>query len=363
MVVKSFTLSDFKSLVSISLLTALLLSSFLISGCSSLYILRAAYEEGKILWRREPIEEVLQRPDLDPEAREKLKMVLAVREYARDTLKLRVRGSFASYSFVDRPVLSYVLMAAPKTDLNPYTWWFPFVGRVPYKGFFSEEAAKTEAAQFLAQGYDTHIRTAPAFSTLGWFDDPLLAHLLRYDKVTLAKVIFHELLHNTLFVKRAVDFNESLANFVGNRAAILFFRDRHGEGSPEYRTAIKGWEEELEFSAFIAEVVRSLQDLYAKDLAMREKLGLREKIFSHSQEKWARRMENRPTHQYGAYSKLEVNNAVVAHYLLYLRELALFESLYEAQGRDLARFVELTGRSLERDGDPFDAVRSRLRGR
>lgn len=361
---KSLTLSNLKSFVSTPLLTAFLLSACLVSGCSSLYILRAAYEEGKILWRREPIEEVLQRPDLDPETREKLRLVLAVREYARDSLKLRVRGSFSSTSFVDRPVLSYVLMAAPKTDLNPHTWWFPFVGRVPYKGFFSEEAAKAEAGQFQARGYDTTIRTAPAFSTLGWFDDPLLAHLLRYDKVTLAKLIFHELLHSTLFVSGAVDFNESLANFVGNRAAVLFFRDRYGEGSPGHRTAVNAWEEELEFSAFIAEVARSLQDLYAKDLAMGEKLALREEIFSQSREKWARRIENRPMHQYRAYSKLEVNNAVVAHYLLYLRELPLFESLYEAQGKDLVPSVQLVSEAIKkRSGDPFESIRELLRGR
>ncbi len=196
------------------LLAICLLSALLFSGCSPAYILQAALEQGRILWRREPIESVLQRPELDPETKDKLRLVLAVREYARDTLKLNVGGSYASYSYVDRPVLSYVLTAAPKTDLAPYTWWFLFVGHVPYKGFFSEAAAKVEAESFHVQSYDTYIRAAPAFSTLGWFDDPLLAHLLKYDRVTLAEVIFHELLHSTLFVKGAVDFNESLANFV-----------------------------------------------------------------------------------------------------------------------------------------------------
>jgi len=144
--------SSLKSLLSISLL-----SLFLLSGCSPFYVMRAAYEESKILWRREPIERLLKTPDLEPEAREKFKLVLAVREYARDSLKLKVGGSYASYSYVDRPVLSYVLMAAPKTDLKPYTWWYFFVGRVPYKGLFSEEAAKAEAERF-------HARSTPPTS-------------------------------------------------------------------------------------------------------------------------------------------------------------------------------------------------------
>ncbi|MGH7771590.1 MAG: aminopeptidase [Candidatus Binatia bacterium] len=346
------------------LLALSLISVFLLSGCSPFYVLQAAYEQGKILWRRESIERVLQKPDLDSETKEKLKLVLAVREYAGESLGLRVGGSYASYSYVDRPVVSYVLMAAPKTDLDPYTWWFLFVGRVPYKGFFSEQAAKTEAESLHAQGYDTYVRTAPAYSTLGWFDDPLLKHLLRYDKITLAEVIFHELLHSTLFVKGAVDFNESLANFVGNRAAILFFRDRYGEGSPEHLRANQAWEEELEFSLFIAEMVRSLRDLYGKkDVAEEEKLRLREEIFSRSQKEWSRRIESRPAHQYRGFGKQNVNNAVIAHYLLYVKDLALFESLYQARGKDLPRLLELIEKSIPNSSNPFDAVRELLHKR
>ncbi len=151
-----------------------------ISGCSPFYVIRAAYEEGKILWRREPIPEYLEKPELGADTQDKLKLVLAVREYARDVLKLNVGGSYSSYSYVDRPDLTYILTAAPRTELRPYTWWFLIVGRVPYKGYFSKEDAATAAKELESEGYDTNIRTSAAFSTLGWFDDPLLAHLLRY---------------------------------------------------------------------------------------------------------------------------------------------------------------------------------------
>jgi len=340
-----------------SLFSACLLSTVFLAGCSPFYILRAAYEEGKILWRREPIESVLQRPDLDPEMQEKLKLVLAVRDYARDSLKFRVGGSYASYSYVDRTALTYVFMAVPKTDLTPYTWWFLFVGNVPYKGFFSEQAAKAESESFQAKGYDTFIRTAPAFSTLGWFDDPLLSHLLKYDKATLAQLIFHELFHNTLFVSGRVDFNESLANFIGNRAAILFFRDRYGEGSAEHQRALQAWQEGLEFSAFIDEVSRSLKDLYGRDIAEEEKLELREKIFFQSKKEWSRRIAKQPAHRFRGFGQPEINNAVIAHYLLYFKDLQLFESLYQAEGKDLARVVESIIQSIPDGGDPFDTVR------
>lgn len=304
---------------------------------------------------------MLETPGLEADTREKLKLVLAVRQFAKDPLKLSVRGSYATYSYVDRPTLSYVLTAAPKTDLQPYTWWYAVVGRVPYKGFFSKEAAAAETETFRAKGYDTYLRTSPAFSTLGWFDDPVLAHLLKYDKVTLAEVIFHELLHNTLFVKGKVTFNESLANFVGHQAAVLFFREHYGDGSPEFNKASQSLQEQLEFSAFIRGVASSLKALYAQDFSEEEKLRRREETFSASKQDWKRRIADRPAHQYRGYAEQDLNNAVLAHYLLYLTELELFESLYRMEGKNLARLVGLLGESIQNGGEPFETVRRLLR--
>ncbi|MGH7836121.1 MAG: aminopeptidase [Candidatus Binatia bacterium] len=328
----------------------------LLSGCSPFYLFSVALEEGRILWRRQPIEILLAQPDLQPEMREKLRLVLAAREYARASLDLRVRGSYASYSYVDREVLSYVLMAAPKTELEPYTWWYFLVGSFPYKGFASKEAAKAQAERFENDGYDTYIRTTSAYSTLGWFDDPLLAHLLKYDSVTLVEVIFHELLHNTLFVKSAVDFNESLANFVGNRAAIDFFRIQRGEGSAEYRKAVRHWEEDLEFSVFLRDVASALRSLYSQDIGDDEKISRREEVFSASQKEWAKRISDRPAHRHRGYAGKKLNNAVIAHYLLYLKDLDLFEALYIRQAKDLRRSLEVIKNRLAQTEDPFEAV-------
>ena len=243
------------------LLTVLaVLGTSTLSACSPFYVLRAAYEEGKILWRREPITQFLEKAEVNQDTQEKLKLVLAVRDYARDVLKMNVGGSYASYSYVDRPDLTYILTAAPKTELKPYTWWFLIVGRVPYMGYFSKEEADGAAAELQAEGFDTNIKPSAAFSTLGWFDDPLLSHLLRNDKVTLAEVVFHELFHNTLYVKGAGNFNESSANFIGHRAAIDFFRERFGADSAEHRRAIQAWQEELEFSEFIEKLGESLTE-------------------------------------------------------------------------------------------------------
>jgi predicted aminopeptidase len=332
----------------------------IISGCSPFYVLRAAYEEGKILWRREPIPRYLENPDLGPDVQDKLKLVLAVREYAGDVLKLNIGGSYSSYSYVDRPDLTYILTAAPRTELRPYTWWFLIIGRVPYKGYFSKEEASAAAKELEAEGYDTNIRTSAAFSTLGWFDDPLLSHLLRYDKVTLAEVVFHELFHNTLYVKGAGHFNESVANFVGGRAAIDFFRDRFGAGSAEHERAIRAWEEELEFSEFIEKLAAALNELYARAIPEGEKLLLREQVFTRGKEEWSEWVTKHPTHRFRNFSKQPLNNAVMIHYMLYLKNLKLFEALYETEGKSLVQAIDVIRAAVAKGGEPFEAVQDVL---
>lgn len=328
----------------------------LISGCSPLYVIRAAYEEGKILWRREPIADFLGKPDLVPDTEEKLRLVLSVREYAQNVLKMNVGGSYSSYSYVDRPDLAYIVTAAPRTELTPYTWWFLFVGRVPYKGFFSREDATQAAADLQARGYDTYIRTTAAFSTLGWFNDPLLSHLLRYDKVTLAAVIFHELLHNTLYVKGASDFNESLANFVGGRATIEFFREKSGAGSAEHQLAMRVWQEELEFSEFLEHCAERVKELYRRDIPYEEKLRLRQELFQQAKEDWAQRIADRPMHRFRGFSQQPLNNAILIHYLLYFKHLKLFESVYQMSGQDLLAAIESVQQAVQKGGEPFERV-------
>ncbi len=328
-----------------------------LSGCSPFYVMRAAYEEGKILWRREPIADFIERPGIAADTKEKLALVLAVREYAKNTLKLNVGKSYSTYSYVDRPELTYILTAAPKTELKPYTWWFLVVGRVPYKGYFSREEAETAAEELRAEGYDTNVRTSAAFSTLGWFNDPLLGHLLKYDKVTLAEVVFHELFHSTLYVKGAGNFNESVANFVGGHAAIDFFRDKFGEGSAEHQRAVRNWEAELEFSGFIERFAGALTELYTRNIPYEDKLRLREAVFSRFKNEWTDRLANRSTHRFRGFAYQPMNNAVIIHYLLYLRNLEIFESIYQAEGQNLVRTIAVIRDAVEKGGEPFEQVR------
>ncbi len=149
---------------------AIILAPLLLSAC---YLSRAAYEEGRILWNRKPIDDALARSDLAPDIRAKLETVLAVRKFAADQLGLNVGGAYESFANVDKGAIVHVVMAAPRDSLVPYTWWFPIVGSVPYRGYFEESDATAEAAALEADGLDTMVRPSIAFSSLGFFDDPL----------------------------------------------------------------------------------------------------------------------------------------------------------------------------------------------
>jgi predicted aminopeptidase len=234
-----------------------------VAGCSPSYVLRAGYEEAKILWRREPITAILARPDLDPEVRRKLELVLDARRFA-EGLGLKVGGSFTALSYVDGTTTLFVLTATPRTSLEPHTWWFPIVGNVPYKGFFDRELAQAEARGLIARGLDTSIRSAAAFSTLGWFDDPLLRHQLAGDDVSLANLVLHETYHSTFYARgaHATAFNESLATFVGYRGTIDFFAARPADG-PALQQAREAWDDERTFGHFVQGIAARLRLLYA----------------------------------------------------------------------------------------------------
>jgi predicted aminopeptidase len=325
------------------------------SACSPAYVLLAGLQEAKILWRRQPIVQVLRRPDLEPATRVKLESVLAVRDFAATALQLRVAGSYASYATVDADQVVHVVTAAERLRLQPYTWWFPIVGRVPYKGYFDKTAAESEAAALENAGYDTFVRPSVAFSTLGWFDDPLLSTLLRYDEVTLAEVIIHELLHNTIYIGGHADFDESFASFVGSRGAVAFFAGR-GDTNAAQR-ALTAWNDSLMFSAFLGRGVARLRTAYGHGITLAE----RQRLFAELQDEF--RTLPLQTEAYQGFATRTLNNAIILHYLVYADRLPIFEQLWQQEGEDLARVIQRVRVAVgNRNADPFAAVEALLDG-
>lgn len=330
----------------------------MLASCSPFFILRAGYEEAKILSRRQSIARLVEDPSTPPERRAKLELVLGVRAFAEDSLQLDVGKSYTTFSQLDSDTLALVLSAARQDRFEPYTWWFPIVGRVPYRAFFSQKSAEKAVADLAEKGLDAYVRPTSAFSTLGWFNDPLVSPLLRYDSISLANTVVHELYHNTLYLKGQAIFNESLANFVGARGAIAYFCDTVDD-EMRCQRAETMWRDELFFGDFLTDLVDELEVLYERtDLTSEQKIEQRETIFADAQAKFE--SEIRPQLQlltFGNFARGPINNAFLIARRIYYQRLDLFEAAYHALGGDLRTVVQRIGTAAEsRPDDPWAAV-------
>jgi predicted aminopeptidase len=346
-------------------LLVLLVAVTVVAWCASedvRYVARAGYEEARILLRRRPIARLVADPATAPAIRAKLELVLAARAFAADSLGLAAKQTYTTFARVDHDTLVLVLSASPADRLAEHLWSFPIVGRVPYKGFFDPRRAADEARRLEKAGMDTYLRPSAAFSTLGWFNDPLLSTLLRADSVDLAATVIHEILHNTVWAPGYVAFNESFANQVGYRGAADFFRAR-GDGGNAARAEAR-WRDELRLGRFYADLVARLDALYASGLAGAALREVRARVFQNAQARLAGPVG-------AAFETLDgrwlaarpLNNAVVLAQRLYLTDLDRLDRVVTAHGGSLRAAVADVRRRLAAAGDPWSAMDGAATGR
>lgn len=347
----------FRRVVKGSLLVALVVFAAALVTPLGRYLLRAAWEEARILARRRPIEALVRDSATAPELRQRLRLVLDARAYAADSLGLEAGESFTTYSRLDRDTLVLVLSAAYRDRLEAYRWWFPVVGRLPYKGYFDPAAALRARDDFQARGFDTYLRPASAFSTLGWFNDPLLSTTVRADTTWLANTVIHELSHNTLFVKGNAEFSESFASFIGARGAEAFFRSRGAPGAAE-RVA-RDWANDQLLGRFWERTAAALDSAYAAwpaDSARR--VEARDTVYAR-----ARRLlvDSVAPLMPGArpewFRTVQLDNAALLARRVYARRLDLFDSVWVRHGRDVRATIGAVRDAVLGAGEPFDAIR------
>jgi predicted aminopeptidase len=314
------------------------------------YVTRAGLEEISILQNREPIAELVADRTTDPAVRHALRLVLESRDYA-DSLGLEAKETYTTFSDVGRDTLLLVLQAAPKDCICPYTWNYPIVGRIPYKGFFDFAAARREADRLEARGYDVYLRPSAAFSTLGWFNDPLLSTALTRDSVELAATVFHEIAHNTLYVKSATPFNESFAQFVGYRSAQSFFAERSDTANA--RQASDRLNDEMVLGEFYAALIARLDSLYAaKPDSVALEVGRAEAAVWARAELLGAVGARLRSYRLGNLPERPINNARLIGATLYRTRLDLFDRWFERHGRDVRESVSgLTELMQGADGD------------
>jgi predicted aminopeptidase len=306
------------------------------------YLARGAVAEARILAHRQSIAKMIADSTTAPAVRAKLQLVQEARRFAVDSLGLPAKDAFTQYSKLEHDTLVLVLSGAYRDELRAVTWWFPVVGHVPYKGFFDFDEAKRAEAELKQEGFDTYLRPSPAFSTLGFFNDPLLSTTLGEDSLEVVNTVVHELTHNKFYAKGEAVFNESFASFVGARGAERFFASR-GDSASARRTVAR-WHDDLLLADVWERTYHSLDSAYRNhpgDSARTARFAARDSIYAQARrflvDSVGPRLKTIDP-RYAAYVRLD--NASLFARLIYATGLPKFESAYESEGRDIRRALE-----------------------
>jgi predicted aminopeptidase len=297
------------------------------SGCQFRYILHAASHQFRLISDSVKVEDALKSDLIGSDQKERLRLVAAIKEFGETELGLKKTRNYQNvYLKPDQPII-YIISASPKDRLAVVSWWFPIIGDMPYLGFFDLGKAKKEKERLVRKGLDVNIGTAEAYSTLGWFKDPVTVNLLKKSTVELTEIILHEMTHTTLYLKGQSEFNENLANLVGKVGAILFMRKTYGDTHPFTIEAENILADQRLFCSFITSLLEMLKFLYNSDISYEEKLAEREMIFKRSLKEFADIQTGFKTDRYIGFGESGLNNAYLMSIGLYNRDFRLFEKL------------------------------------
>jgi predicted aminopeptidase len=295
-------------------------SALLACGCAT----PAGYlaKQGKYLLRdsvgARSARSLLASPHTDARTRALLLRAGDIRRYAFEHIGLKRNGNFARYKQLDRDHLVSVVSACAADSFTPFTWRYPLLGRLPYRGFYERADADREAARLAAEGWDVVVRPVDSFSTLGFTRDPLYSFMIDYTAYELASLILHEQTHATLFVKGQTQFSEELASFVGERGALDWLAGSVGPGSGEYRQALDQIADERAFEERVRGLRGALEGVYGSPVSRERKLQDKERLIAAFQSEFEREKQDRfRTEAFRAMRAPRLNNAYLSLFSLY----------------------------------------------
>ncbi|HWB04643.1 MAG TPA: aminopeptidase [Verrucomicrobiales bacterium] len=320
-------------------LTVLFALAAALSSCRTVSFYAQAWRgQRQILTEAKPIARVLKDPSTSEAVRKKLELVLELRKFAAEELLLPADKQYDHYCDLKRKYVVWVVYAAPEFSVEGKTWWYPLVGSLKYRGFFSEENAKHEAAELKANGYDVYLAGTEGYSTLGYLRDPVLNTFLHRSDAELAELIFHELTHQGLYLSGDTDFNEALATAVGEEGAVRWLKAKG-------RTKeLKAYQAQRQLQRQIVRIVLDtrarLKDLYARHAGdPPEKLrALKTAEFEHMRAE-GRRLRKQSTGKPDLRRPSKPgNNATLNSIAAYYTLLPAFERMIREEHGDLERF-------------------------
>ncbi|MEP7181745.1 MAG: aminopeptidase [Betaproteobacteria bacterium] len=303
---------------------------------------QGAAGQADLLARAKPIGEVAE-STTDPQLKSRLERVLAIRAFASRELALPDNRSYTRYADVGRPYVVWNVFAAPELSLAPRQWCFPVAGCVAYRGYFAEADASVEAARLAAEGFDVHVSGVPAYSTLGYFDDPVLSTFIRLREVEVARLVFHELAHQVVYVKDDTAFNESFATAVEEAGLARWLAAQAGRPDAAQLAADAARADELRaaFRRLLGDTRERLAALYATDAPEADKRAGKAATFAAMRADYERLKAGwNGLPGFDRWFAGGANNAGVAAAGLYVNRVPQFASLLAAEDGDLPQFYE-----------------------
>jgi predicted aminopeptidase len=325
---------------------AALTAALLLAGCGAMeaaeYYMQSAGGQLDLIGRAKPISEVIaQTPDAA--LKQRLLRVQAMRAFASAELGLPDNASYTRYSDLERPFVVWNVFATPELSLQPRQWCFPVAGCVSYRGYFREEDARAEALRLHAEGADVAVTGVPAYSTLGYFDDPVLSTFVRWPEPEVARMIFHELAHQVTYVKDDTTFNESFAVAVEEAGLDRWLRAEGNAAMTQYRARSQTQRAAFRELTLAARV--ELAAVYASAATDEVKRERKAQVLAAMRQGYERAKAGEPglagyDRWFAGFGGAGPNNASLASTALYSAQVPAFRALLAEEGGDLPRFYE-----------------------
>ncbi|NOZ51943.1 MAG: aminopeptidase [Gammaproteobacteria bacterium] len=313
----------------------------LLAGCSNIgYYAQSVAGGFNVLVNREPIEVVVQDENVPQHIKTKLATVLQIRKFATEALSLPDNDSYRTYVDLGRPYAVWNVFAAPEFSMEMQEWCFLFVGCVKYRGYFHEQDAIEFAEGLDSEGLDVYVSGIAAYSTIGWFDDPVMNTIINRDEIRLAGLIFHELSHQQLFIKGDTAFNEGFAVAVELEGIKRWLAQHDSLQDIEHYTQRK--QRHKQFVQLISKTRNQLDHLYK---SRQSSVMLRQKknnIISQLRNEYAVLKQSWDGYEgYDNWFSKDINNAQIAAITTYRDYVPAFQALLQQQGGDLAAFYQV----------------------
>lgn len=327
----------FPVLKSLSFLWLMMLG-LLTTGCdSSQFYYQAAKGQWQILNARQPIKDLLEDNETPGETKQRLKWVLEARAFAETSLQLPIGEAYTSFVALDHPYVVWNVFATQAYSMEGKSWCYPIAGCVTYRGYFDEAAAVAYANQLASAGMDTYVGGVTAYSTLGWFEDPVLSTFLYGDEIRLKALLFHELGHRKLYVQDDSVFNESFATAVELIGVQQWLANR--QSSHQFETFIARLKRKDEFVELVLKHRELRADLYGSTLPIPEKEAKKQALISQLREEYLQlKVRWGGYNGYDEWFEGSLNNAQLSTVATYNSLLSGFLALYQGQGQDIAAF-------------------------